>query len=144
MMGTRSGSIDPGILLHLLGRGESVDRMAEILSRESGLLGISGISADMRQILDAIQHGDTRARLAFDIYVHRIRFHIGALLPALGGLDALIFTGGVGENSPAVRDAVCRDMEFIGPHQVLVVKAEEEWQISLECLRLSQRAPAKY
>ena len=98
----------------------------------------------MREIIEAIKRGDARAQLAFDVYVHRIRFHIGALLPALGGLDALVFTGGVGENSAAVRDAVCRDMEFIGPHEVLVVKAEEEWQISLECLRLSQRAPAKY
>ena len=136
MMGTRSGSIDPGIILHLLRHGVSVDRMDEILNRESGLLGISGVSSDMREILAAMKHGDPRAQLAFDIYVHRIRFNIGALLPALGRLDALIFTGGVGENSSAVREAVCRDMDFLGQHQVLVVKAEEEWQIALECLRL--------
>ena len=136
MMGTRSGSIDPGILLHLLRRGVSVDRVDEILNRESGLLGISGISSDMREILAAMKRGDPRAQLAFDIYVHRIRFHIGALLPTLGGLDALVFTGGVGENASPVRDAVCRDMGFLGPHEALVVKAEEEWQIALECLRL--------
>ena len=109
-----------------------MDRVEELLNRESGLLGISGISADMREILAAIKDGDSRAQLAFDMYVHRIRFHIGAMLPPLGGLDALVFTGGVGENSPAVRDAVCQEMEFIGPHKVLVVKAEEEWQIVAE------------
>ena len=136
MMGTRSGSVDPGIILHLLRHGVSVDRMDEILNRESGLMGISGISSDMREILAAMKHGDPRAQLAFDIYVHRIRFHIGALLPALGRLDALVFTGGVGENASVLRDAVCRDMEFLGPYQALVVKAEEEWQIALECLRL--------
>ena len=158
MMGTRSGSIDPGILLHLLRLGDSADRVAEILNRESGLLGISGISADMREILTAIKSGNARAQLAFEIYIHRVRSHIGGLLPALGGLDALVFTAGVGENCAPVRGEVCRDMGFLGLKidertneslqkegdissadskvKVLVVKTQEEWQIALECLRL--------
>lgn len=158
MMGMRSGSIDPGILLHLLRHGYPVDRMEDILNHESGLLGISGVSADMREILKAIKSGNPRAQLAFDIYVHRVRFHIGALLPALGGLDALVFTAGVGENCAPIRGEVCRDMAFLGLKiderrneslqgegdvsatdskvKILVVKTQEEWQIALECLRL--------
>jgi acetate kinase len=142
MMGTRSGSIDPGLVLHLLRRGDSVDRVEEVLNRESGLLGISGISSDMREIRAAIKRGDPRAQLAFDIYVHRIRFHIGGMVPVLGGLDALVFTGGVGEHSAEVRDAVCRDLG-LGAPEVLVIEAQEEWQIALECFKLCQRASAK-
>ncbi|MBC8142876.1 MAG: acetate/propionate family kinase [Armatimonadetes bacterium] len=118
MMGTRSGSVDPGILLHLLQNrkdgGETPERLAEILNRESGLKGISGVSGDMREVAAAIAGGNKRARLAFDAFVHRLRFHIGAMLPALGGLDVLIFTGGIGEHSPTVRATACVGLRFLG------------------------------
>ena len=101
MMGTRSGSVDPGILTYLERRhrltGQKLD---EILNRSSGLLGISGLSSDMRQIRAAIGNGHQRAKLAFEIYVHRLRSGIGAMIAVLGGIDALVFTAGVGENSP--------------------------------------------
>jgi acetate kinase len=115
MMGTRSGSVDPGILIYLLRhRGYSADDIEHALNHESGLLGVSGISADMRQILVAMAQGNSRAQLAFDVYVHSVRFHVGAMLPSLGGLDALIFTAGVGENCPQIRSAVCSGFGFPG------------------------------
>lgn len=115
MMGTRSGSVDPGLLLYLLrDRGTSADELAELLNRESGLKGISGVSGDLREVMAAVTKGDPRARLALDIYVHRIRFYLGAMLASLGGLDALVFTGGVGEHSEGVRAAVCDAFGFLG------------------------------
>ena len=103
-MSTRSGSVDPGLLLHLLrSGGTSADELHEVLNRGSGLAGLSGTSGDMREVLAAREQGDTRAQLAFDVYVHRLCRCIGAMLPSLGGLDAIAFTGGVGERSSAVR-----------------------------------------
>src|SRR5207248_2901235 len=110
MMGTRSGSIDPGILTHLMRSGYAVDRLDDVLNHRSGLLGISGISSDMRDILDAVRSGSERARLAFDIFVHRLRSGIGAMVMSLGGLDVLVFTAGIGENSPEVRRAACANL----------------------------------
>jgi acetate kinase len=158
MMGTRSGSIDPGILLHLLRRGESAEELDEILNRESGLLGLSGISDDMRKVLAARREGNARAKLAFDVYVHRLRAGIGAMLATLGGCDALVFTAGVGENSAEVRAAACEGFEFLGlkldprknenvrPDEdiaaqdsrvrVLVIRAREEWAIARQCAEL--------
>ncbi len=101
MMGSRSGSVDPGILLYLLKHGGcDAQTLDHTLNEESGLKGISGVSSDMREVLQARASGNARARLAFDIYVHRVRSGIGAMLASLGGLDALVFTAGVGENSP--------------------------------------------
>ena len=115
IMGTRSGSVDPGILLYLLReKGETPERLAELLNHESGLKGISGVSGDMREIVAAADAGNMRAQLAFHAFVHRLRFHLGAMLPALGGLDVLIFTGGIGEHSPAVRAAACAALGFLG------------------------------
>src|SRR5438034_585867 len=92
MMGTRSGSIDPGILTYLLRRGRlQPEEIDDLLNRKSGLLGISGLSSDMRDVLAAIKQGHSRARLAFDIYIHRLRAGIGAMAAALGGMDALVF-----------------------------------------------------
>src|SRR5438105_13397994 len=115
MMGTRSGSVDPGILTYLMrqGRLESA-QIDEVLNRKSGLLGISGLSSDMREILAAINKGHSRAKLAFDIYVHRLQAGIGAMMAVLGGIDALVFTAGIGENSPEVRAAACSQLEFLG------------------------------
>ncbi|MCL1463015.1 acetate kinase [Argonema galeatum] len=159
MMGTRSGSVDPGILIHLLRQQEiNVNKLDEILNRESGLKGISGLSGDMREIMIAIEKGNLRAKLAFDIFVHSLCRNIGAMLASLGGLDALIFTGGIGENSQDVRALVCEAFEFINVKidrdknakspvdcdislanakvRVLIVHTEEDWQIATECWKL--------
>src|SRR5215470_10612304 len=106
MMGTRSGSVDPGILTFLM--------REKVLNQESGLLGISGFSSDMRDILAGVRRGHERAKLAFDIYAHRLRAAIGSMAAVSGGIDALVFTAGVGENSPEVRAAACSGLEFLG------------------------------
>jgi len=158
MMGTRSGSIDPGILIYLLRhKGYSIDQIDQELNRESGLLGVSGISGDMRQILAAMDRGAARARLAFDIFVHSVRFHIGAMMPSLDRVDAVIFTAGIGENCPRLRSAVCDGLDFLGlkldpdanlrsaegeissatsPVRILAVHTREEWEIARECFML--------
>jgi acetate kinase len=111
-MGTRSGAIDPGVLLYLMDERRMDARAIEkLLYQQSGLLGVSGISSDMRKLLDS---QDPRARLAVDLYVYRIRRELGSLAAALGGLDALIFTAGIGENSAVVRERVCRDATWLG------------------------------
>ena len=115
MMGTRSGSVDPGILIHLLRqRGCSAEKLDQVLNRESGLYGVSGVSGDMREVLAAMAEGNPRAKLAFEIYVHRLRAGIGAMLATLGGLDALVFAAGVGENAALVRAAACESFAFLG------------------------------
>src|SRR2546425_153845 len=115
MMGSRSGTVDPGILVYLVRqKGYSADQLDNMLNKASGLKGISGISSDMRQILKARNEDNQRAILAFDIYVHRLRSFIGAMLATLGGLDALVFAGGVGENSADVRAAACEGFGFLG------------------------------
>ena len=159
MMGNRSGSVDPGILIYLLRQGSyTVEQLDNLLNKASGLNGISGISGDMRQIRAAITKGDIRAQLAIDIYVHRLRSSIGAMLGSLGGLDALVFTAGVGENLPEIRQAACEAFEFLGikididknasnpvdanistsdsPVKVLVIHTQEDWQIARECYKL--------
>src|SRR5947208_1268651 len=114
MMGTRSGSIDPGILTYLIRTGRlDGQRIDDVLNTESGLLGISGTSGDMREILAAKNKGHTRAKLAFEIYVHRLQAGIGAMVAVLGGIDALIFTAGVGENSAELREAACKQLTFL-------------------------------
>ena len=161
MMGTRSGAVDPGILTFLMRHhqldGEQID---QILNHKSGLLGISGVSSDMREILAATQQGHERAKLAFDIFVHRLQTAIGGMVTVLGGIDALVFTAGVGENSPDVRAAACAPMGFLGLKldnelnrrpsldadistadsgvRVLVIRAEEDWAIAAECWQLAR------
>lgn len=137
MMGSRSGSVDPGILIHLMRQhGYSADQLDDILYRQSGLLGISGISSDMREILAAIDRGDARAQLAFDIYLHRLVREVGSMLAVLGGADALVFTGGVGENCAPLRERVAQQLGFLPNLKVLVVHAEEEWEIARQCYTL--------
>jgi acetate kinase len=115
MMGTRCGSIDPGIILHLLRQGDyTVEALDHALNFESGLLGVSGISNDLREIDRAISAGNARAKLAIDLYVHILAAKIASLLPELGGVDALIFTAGVGENHAGIRAAVAAKLAFIG------------------------------
>jgi acetate kinase len=133
MMGTRSGSVDPAILIYLMRhRGFTAERLDQILNRESGLLGVSGISGDMRDILKS---EDPRAKLAFEIYAHRLCREIGAMAGVLGGADAIVFTGGIGENCPPLRDIVAKRFEFLNA-KILVIHAEEEWEMVRECYLL--------
>ena len=115
MMGTRSGSIDPSIVLHVQQHhGLTVQQVESALNRESGLLGVSGVSADMRQVLAAAKGGHDQARLALGIYAHRVRQAIGALAVTMGGVDALVFTAGVGEHAAEVRASICAGLECLG------------------------------
>jgi acetate kinase len=162
MMGTRSGSVDPGILTYLIRQnnfsGESLD---DLLNQRSGLLGISGLSGDMREILAAIENGHNRAKLAFDIYIHRLQSSIGAMIAVLGGIDGLIFTAGVGENSAEVRAAACANLEYAGIKidqaknaqsppdtdisainsavRIMIIAAQEDWEIARDCWTLTRQ-----
>ena len=111
VMGTRPGTIDPGVLLHLLRDGMGREDVEHLLYHESGVKGVSGLTADMKTLLES---GDPRAKLAIDLYCYRIARELGSLAAALGGLDALIFTGGVGENAAAIRARVCADAAWLG------------------------------
>jgi acetate kinase len=163
MMGTRSGSVDPGILTYLMRQvnltGEQIDDM---LNKKSGLLGISGVSSDMRQVVSAMKQGNARAKLAFEMFVHRLRSGIGAMAAVLGGMDALVFSAGIGENSPEVRATTCANFDFLGVRldadknakpaldadisgdgasvRVLVIRAQEDWAIARDCWRLANAA----
>ena len=151
-MARRSGAVDPGILLHLLRHGgQTADSLDKLLNHESGLA-----SGDIPEILAAIDERDTRAELALGVFVHRVRQGIASMAASMGGIDALVFSGGVGENSPRVRDAVCEGLAFLGVTldsglnsaaageatvagstsriPVMVVPAEENWIIAQECL----------
>ena len=115
MMGTRSGSIDPGIMLAVQReRGLSAGELDEILNHGSGLLGVSGVSSDFREVDTAARSGDARARLALEIYADRVRSAIGALAVTLGGLDALVFTAGIGENAAGLRASACAGLDCLG------------------------------
>lgn len=155
MMGTRSGSIDPGILLYLLREEHfTVARLDEMLNFESGLKGICG-SSDMREIL---ARQDDQAKLAVEMFVYRLKFYICALASSLGGVDLLSFTGGIGEHSASIREAVCEGIKFLGIEldkmknqacredqlislesskvKILVIHTREEWMIARACFRL--------
>ena len=111
-MGTRCGALDPGVMLFLLQeRGMDAPSLERLLYEESGLLGVSGVSSDMRALLSS---DDPRAALAVDLYLYRIRREMGSLAAALGGLDAIVFTAGIGENSPVIRERICRDAGWLG------------------------------
>jgi acetate kinase len=112
---TRSGDLDAAAVLYLMEReGMSPQQMGEVLNRESGLLGISGVSADMRDIEKSAGEGREQAQLAVDVFVHRARKYLGAYSAAMGGIDWLLFAGGIGVNCPAVRAGICRELEFMG------------------------------
>jgi len=162
VMGTRSGDIDPALPLLLGKDGMSPDEIDVMLNKQSGLLGLSGLSADYRDLEQAAEKGDPRARLAIDVFIHRIRKYVGACAAILGGMDALVFTGGIGENSVSVRSRVCEGLLFMGvaldeeinrtqrakdhggiievslrraPTKVLVVRTDEERMIAREVVR---------
>jgi acetate kinase len=128
-MATRSGSVDPGLLLWVQRHGGiDAGEMERALDREAGLLALSGRSGDMREVLAGIDAGDEHCQLAFDVYIHRLVAGVAAMAAAMGGLDALVFTGGVGENSPRVRDAAAEALAFLET-PVLVVAAREDIEI---------------
>ncbi|HYD48779.1 MAG TPA: acetate/propionate family kinase [Terriglobales bacterium] len=114
VMATRSGSVDPGLVLWLLRQGLDVDDVSDGLERHGGLAGLSGTSGDMRAVLAARDRGDAAAALAFEVYLHRLRREIAAMAAALGGVDVLAFTGGIGEHSPVVRGEACAGLGFLG------------------------------
>ncbi len=156
MMGSRSGSIDPGVVLYLMREGnQSIDEIEQVLNKKSGLLGISGVSSDLRQVTSSQTE---RSKLAIDTYVHRLRSGIGAMMASLGGLDAIVFTAGVGENSAMIRSRACEAFRWLGIEidaeknqsshldqdiaapsstvRILVIHTQEDWAIAQDCWRL--------
>ncbi|MFA7249816.1 MAG: acetate kinase [Dehalococcoidia bacterium] len=163
VMGTRSGDLDPGAVLFLLRLALSATDVEHLLNHESGLLGISGVSNDMRVITQRAAEGDERCELALDIFTYRAKKYVGAYAAAMGGVDALVFTGGIGENSPVVRRLTCRGLAFLGievddrandaalgveadvsvpgsPVRVLVIPTDEERVIALDTIALAAGA----
>jgi len=156
MMGTRSGDLDPAIVLELASRNElGVEGVANLLNRESGLLGVSGVSSDLRVVENAAAEGVSRAQLALDVFAHRVRRGIGAALGVLGGADAIVFTGGIGEHATRMRERVVGSLDGLGvlfdpeanrrcdgregfissadsPIAILVIPSREEWIIARE------------
>ena len=168
LMGTRSGDLDPAIILHIMAREElSLHEANTLLNKHSGLQGISGVSGDMRDIISEEEKGNPSAALALDVYCYRIRKYIGAYAAALGGLDAIIFTAGIGENSPVVRKKSCENLEFLGIRiddakneqasssqakeiqtddskvKVFAIRTNEELVIALDTKRVIQEAREK-
>ena len=159
VMGTRSGDVDPFIIFHLVNQlGYSLDQVNNVLNKQSGMLGLTGFS-DMRDVTKAIAEGNEEAELAYKIYAYRIKKYIGAYAAILNGLDAIVFTGGVGENDINVRRLVCADMDFLGIKldeernrirsnevreinetssrvKVLVIPTNEELEIVKQCFKL--------
>jgi len=162
IMGTRSGDVDAGVLTYIMEK-ENVGAQAisTIVNKYSGVLGTSGISSDMREIESAVREGKEKAILALEMYNYRLKKYIGSYIAALGGADILVFTGGVGENQIGVREAVCRDMEFVGieidneanqtrgeevvissPNskiKVVVIPTDEEYMIALDTMSLLKK-----
>ncbi len=117
MMGTRTGDIDPGLAFFFHKTlGMTIDQIENLYYKQSGLLGVSGVANDMRVIEEKAQEGNDRCRLAMDMFAYRIKSYTGAYAAAMGGLDALVFTAGIGENSPATRELTCEGLEFLGIH----------------------------
>ncbi len=114
-MGTRSGDIDPAIIKYLAEKENlSVQKVDDMLNKKSGVLGISGVSSDFRDIEEAADNGNKRAKLALDVFVHKVKKYIGAYAAIMNGADAIIFTAGLGENSDYIRREICKDMSFLG------------------------------
>jgi acetate kinase len=162
IMGTRSGDIDPSIIFHLVNQlGYSLDQVNNLLNKQSGMLGLTGFS-DMRDILKAIAAGNEQAELAYDMYAYRIKKYIGSYAAVLNGLDAIVFTAGVGENDCAIRQMICSEMDFLGIKldedknkfrsaslreintddssvKILVVPTNEELEIVEQCFELIEK-----
>ena len=132
LMGTRSGDLDPSIITYVMGKEElSISEVNTMLNKHSGLAGISGESSDMREIEQAVDEGDKKATYAFNVFNYRIKKYVGAYAAAMGGIDALVFTGGIGENSPKVREAVCTGLEFLGLNLDLEKNESPEGEVNI-------------
>jgi acetate kinase len=115
VMGTRCGDIDPSLVLHMMAMtGDGPSEMENLLTRKSGLFGLSGLSADMRLLLDFRRKGDSRAAMAIDVFCYRVKKYIGSYLASLNGADAIVFTGGIGENAAPVREQICAGLDGLG------------------------------
>ncbi len=160
IMGTRTGDIDAGAVLFIMDKEKlDLNGMNKLINKESGLLGISGVSPDMRELEEAAEKGNKRAQLALDMFHYRIRKYIGAYAAAMGGVDLIIFTGGIGENADTSREAICKDFEYMGLKfdksknkglrskeelintddskvKVMVVPTDEEMAIAMETERI--------
>jgi acetate kinase len=138
MMGTRTGDIDPGTIVYLMRQGyDTAERMDALVDRESGLLGISGTSSDVRKLLGA-RPEDPRADLALGMFCYQVAKAIASMAAALGGLDLLVFTGGIGEHATPLRDEICARLKFLGDFEVQVLPAQEDLQIA----RIAQKLAA--
>lgn len=139
LMGTRSGDLDPAVVTFLMHReGLSVDEVNSLLNKRSGLLGVSGVSNDMRDILKAMDDGEKRAKLAYDIFVYRIKKYIGSYAAALGEVDAVVFTAGIGENVPRIKDEIKKDLKgLLGDKtDFLTINTNEELLIAKDTYKI--------
>lgn len=132
LMGTRCGDMDPSVILYIMGKeGLTLSEANTLMNKHSGLIGLSGESSDMRELEQAVTEGSKKAKNAFDVFTYRIKKYVGSYIAAMGGVDALVFTGGIGENSTEVRKAVCADMDFLG------INLDQEKNLSREELLIS-------
>lgn len=129
VMSTRSGDLDPGVAWYLMQKGIDAAAFNDLINHQSGLLGISGISSDMQDLL-RLEKENKDAALAVDIFCYQIKKYIGGYAAALGGLDTLVFSGGIGENAPLIRERICKDFEYLNIHLRDEKNNKNEWQIS--------------
>ena len=164
-MCTRAGAIDPGLIIHLLRHGTSLNALEETLNKRSGLSGLSGLPGDTRVILPKAKAGDPKAALAINVFIHRLGAGIGSMLASLGHLDALVFTDAIGESEPLIRSRVCEAFSFLGLRldeqlnassppdtdiaaadssvRVVIVRGDENWQIAAESFQAFRQKPYK-
>ena len=135
VMATRSGSVDPGVLLELMREGHTAAELADQLQKQAGLKGLSGLSGDMREIREQALQGHTGASLALEVFRHRLLQEIGAMAASLGGVDVLALTGGIGEHDGTLRDELAQALGWIPGLEILVVPADEEGMIARLCVR---------
>lgn len=138
VMATRSGSVDPGLLLHLLQQGMDAAELSDALNHHSGLLALSGHSSDMRELRRAAATGHSGARLAIDVFTARLLEGIGAMAAVLQGVDVLALTGGIGQNDEQLARTLHEALQWLGPFRLLQIPADEEGQIARQCLDAAQ------
>ena len=146
LMGTRSGDLDPAVVTYIMEReGLDIEGVNSLLNKKSGLLGVSGVSNDMRDLLGAIEKGDGKARLAYDIFVYRIVKYVGAYAAVLGEVDAVVFTAGIGENVPAIKDEVKKRLSplLADKTEFMTVATNEELLIAKDTNKLIQEVKNK-
>ena len=141
LMGTRCGDLDPAVILHIMAREElSLQEANTLLNKHSGMQGVSGHSSDMRDIIQEAKEGHANSKLALEIYCYRIKKYIGAYTASMGGLDVLVFTAGIGENSPVIRERCCEGLEFLG---IELDEGRNEDAVGVEALISKDKAKVK-